>query len=730
MSKITITDSHQIAVTGVPVNLVPLSAIVKYAQSPDLSLILPPEITSALDVPLKSFAAAPASLGIQIGKAFDFGAGRPQFSIGAGPSAAVRVNVQDGEGYLSFALTGTVTGKGSQSEGDVTLGFQAGASATFEFFRKFKVDDATPTLRQALGAAISHFALPTDVADLRAIDVGDIATCSGNRHLKVSGDFSASVSAVPLATPKLPLAGKAIQLNAGAKIDVSTSFEIASSWQIRTQAVSDGVVELGFYKQHGGDWDVTSTPSTGIDVGLGSKDLLTALIDKLSKVPEADKKQLEAAGLEPDEIKAINAAISSSIDRSIHASLSLDLSGLDSAEAAFLYRIELDKLNADTAAAVTSALGGDLTAIDRLNPLAEENGAAGPGITLLRSILTRTKKTGARFKINFIGLFNFLSLCDFISQSQVVHEPVSGDVVFKETASGERIGAVTLPQAQTKLRKTIFDSIVMTTAYRSGGALETTQMDCSNVHFALHTTTNEHTMSDYLDWFLALGLLNAQGKAELMTGFHGTGSSTCTVRVAFNDVASKAMFLDASDGARDARDFVSIGRNALKALLMPGDENDSDRYRRDVLGSDTIWGQFEGQTAIGPVLREERGWRLDDPRIAVLATDYSVIVWWADAMSSTAVKIVEMRDFLKNADPAALDGNQAFIGKKADLQKHVMGVVANSPMNFDQPFGLVALAWAAGPAAIATGILQSPAINREFGAVAQRPALKPPTGPK
>jgi hypothetical protein len=40
-------------------------------------------------------------------------------------------------------------------------------------------------------------------------------------------------------------------------------------------------------------------------------------------------------------------------------------------------------------------------------------------------------------------------------------------------------------------------------------------------------------------------------------------------------------------------------------------------------------------------------------------------------------------------------------------------------MDFDQPFGLVALARAAGPAAIASGILLSAALNRPFGAVAQ-----------
>jgi len=631
-----------------------------------------------------------------------------------------QITLKNGEGYLSLALTGSVTGKDSQSKGDITLGFDAGASATFEFFRKFQVTAASPLVGEALGEVVSSFIMPADVTDLAALEPGDIAACSGKRSLKVSGDFAVSYSAVPLATPSLPLAGKPIQVNTGAKLDVKGSYEITSAWQIRSRAVSNGVIELGFYKQEGSDWEIAVTASAGVDVKLGSTDLLTEAIKKLSKNPEADKQQLTAAGLTSDDIKAINKAISDSVDHSIHASLSLDLKGLASDEAAFLYTIELAKLNADTTAAVAAALDGDLTEIDRLNPQAQQNGLVGPGVTLVRSILTRTKESGATFKMNFIGLFNFLSLADFISKSQVIHEPVSGDVVFSETASGQRIGVISLPQEQQKLRKLIFDSILMTTTYRSGGALETMGLECSAVHFALHSTTNEHTMSDYLDWFVALRLLDPAGKAAIMQSFHGTGASTCTARVAFNDDACKALFLDATTKKPGQSNYyVDLGRNAMKPLLLPppGDQTDADNFRRAFLDSDLIWNQIEGPTDIGRVMQKEKNWQLNDPRIQFLATDYKTVAWWASAMSSTAAKVADMQTFLKTADPATLETNKVFLAKKADVQKHVMGIVRNSPMSFDQPFGLVALDWAAGPAAVASGILLSPAINREFGAL-------------
>ena len=116
-------------------------------------------------------------------------------------------------------------------------------------------------------------------------------------------------------------------------------------------------------------------------------------------------------------------------------------------------------------------------------------------------------------------------------------------------------------------------------------------------------------------------------------------------------------------------------------------------------------------------MQKEKGWPLNDARIQFLATDYRTIEWWANAMSSTAAKVADMQSFLKSADSATLETNKTFIAKKTDVQQHVMGLVRNSPMSFNQPFGLVALYRAAGSAAAASGRLLSPAITREFGAL-------------
>ncbi len=730
MSTVTVTDTTQAALK-IPAAPSALSALAKYAKNPELNLILLPAFVDELNKPLSGAAAAPLSATVNVKECFDFGAAEPQLSIGAGANCAIHVNAKAGsalpaddlyrsqvtvppeKAYFSLAFTGSVSEKGSLAAGNFTAGFEAGAEATFEFFRAFDLDQ---TVSAALADVLSNYVIPGDVDDLKQLRPGDVVTCSGNRHIKASATLSASVSAVPLASASLPLVEQPAQVNASAEIDVSANFQLSAACQIRAQALADGIIELGVYKQRGRDWDLSVSASAGIDASLGSRDFLAKFVEKMSPDPEADQKRLASAGLDPDEIKAINDAIQNSVDHSIHASVSFDLSESASDEAAFLYRINLAQLTASGAAAVTSALGGDFSTLENLA------GDAAAGITRVRSILTRTQKNGVTFTANLIGLLNYESIAKFISKAEAIHDPSSGDLFLKETATGERIGILTTPQAQEKLRKIIFDSILMTTSYRAGGAAGV-EMECSQVHFAMNSSTNEHTMSDYLDWFVALGVLSQADKNSMMAGFHGTGSSTCTARVRFDDAACKALFLNAN-GPRPSSDYVRIARQALSTLLLPGDANDNDKYRRDVLQNDSIWNRFRGQTTIGPVIEEIFGWRLDDRRISTLEGDYSMIVWWADAMASTGKKVAETQDYLKNANRATISTDKTFAAKAADLQKHVMDVIKKSPMRFDVPFGMVALQRAAGGNSIApaSGRLISAAIHKEFGAAAATPA--------
>jgi hypothetical protein len=79
---------------------------------------------------------------------------------------------------------------------------------------------------------------------------------------------------------------------------------------------------------------------------------------------------------------------------------------------------------------------------------------------------------------------------------------------------------------------------------------------------------------------------------------------------------------------------------------------------------------------------------LPPEQVQIIASDYSVIVWWADAMSACASRVAAMRTLMAaNPDPES----PQFLALRADLAKKLASVASNSVEQFGQPWGLVAM---------------------------------------
>jgi hypothetical protein len=733
MPTIKITDTLKADINVVSANPNPrTSALEKYVTSADVNVVLLPELVNVLSQPLLTAKQTPLSLGLKFSDKVDFGtSAKPELTIAAGVIQSVNVNatpgaklfpedffgssitVKSGEGWLSLALNGTVDLGLSGSTGDLKFGITAGGGIGTEYFRKFAVDATSPTVAQALGKVLSDFTLPADVADLNAMQTGDISTVSGNGSFKISGDVSVSASGNPLASPNLPLVNQAIKLQTGTSIEVGASFQLSGSYQIRARKLAENSVELGYYRKKGTQFSVSVTASATVGVAFGKTELLAKLIGSLTGKPEADVSQLLRGGLSESEIKQIQDEIGRSIDHSLKASLDLELSQSSTDEAAFLYQIDTSALDAESSEAVHAALDGDLSRLTALEKNADGQGVIAKGVKMLRSIFKNVRDRKASLKVNLLGLLNFSSVFELIQKSEAVFEPITGDLTINETVSGTRIGTLTLPAAQDKLRKIKFDSLLVTTAYRASRSVSTMQVTSSDVHFAFNHNTNEHTMSDYLDGLIGLGLINIAIKQQLMAGFHGGGPSTYLLRVEFGDPACEAMFLNAAGTARPQIEYEVIGRDALQVLLLPGNQSDTEKYRRDILANDDIWAKLKeaGQFNFGGILPALAH---DAIKLNVVNSDFTIIMWWAKSMASTAKKLEAMRSFIGNADPATLNGNNTFNALRNDLQKHVAGVVANSKLQFGLPFGLVALYHAALPQAVANGMIVSEGLTKAF----------------
>jgi hypothetical protein len=741
MAKIKITDELNAEVAAVTANPNPItSAFGKYLTSPAANILLLPDFMAMLNDPLAAAAQNPLSLKIQFADNVTFGAGgNPELVIGAGITQNVNINakaeqplfptdlwasplvVKPGEGWLSLQLSGKVNLGVSGSASDLNFGITAGGSFQIEYFRRFTVDTAKPTVAEALSSVLSDFVLPADVSDLDAMQPGDIATVSGNGTVTLSGNVSVSVSPNPLASPNLPVVNHALTLNATASLDIAASYSVSGEYQIRVRKLTSNSVELGYYRKKGKEWSVSATASAGGGVSFGQTELLSNMLARLTDKAAADVNQLVQSSLQSDQIKQIQDAISNSIESSLKASVSLELTSATTDEAAFLYQIEASALDAVSSPAVQAALSGDLSRLTSLEKEGSGQGVIAPGVTMLRSIFTNVRDRKATLKLNLIGLLNFSSIFELIKKSQVVFEPITGELTINENITGTSIETLTHPAAQEKLRRLKFNSLLATTAYRASHSISSMQLTSSDIYFALNQNTNEHTMSDYLDGLIAVDLINNGIKHQLMAGFSGTGASTYLLRAEFSDAACDAMFLTATGQPRNQSEYENIGRDALQQLLLPGDHSDADKYRRDILASDVLWAQLKkaGQANVGQAVPELAN---DANRLNLVRSDYTAIMWWAESMASTAQKLMDVRTFVGKADPAALEDNYKFNSLRKDLQNHIADVVANSQLQFGLPFGLAALYRAAYPEARAVGLIVSPALTRSFASVVQQGA--------
>jgi hypothetical protein len=595
-------------------------------------------------------------------------------------------------------VTGSFCLGAAGSAGDLTFGLNATSSVTIGFDKVFSGAAAGATLGGAVGRMLSGFVIPASVADLGLLEAGDIATVSGQGSLKLTGGFNIAAPVNPLASVKLPLNAGSIDVKDGVMAGVSASVTIAGGYQIRACGLAGGAVGLRFQKQKGAALRADFTASASASVKLGTTDLLAGLLGAIGK-SDADPSLL--AGLTEEETKTFNAALKEGVDHSLQAALDLALSTAAEDEALFEYEIQPGALDPASTGAVNGALHGDLTALTALERAA--------GVTLRNSVLTRMRSQGVTLKVNLLGIVNLISISELIGKCEILSDAASGGVTIKETAESEHIGAISDPYArQEALRKAIFESVLVTTAYRASGAVAMPGLHCANLHFVVNRDTDAATVRGYLNWFAALNLMAKGDVAAVLAGYTGEATSTCLLRTELDDAACENLFL-AGGQPHDEAYYREFGRQAMRALLHPESSAiEGARYR--FLDDAALWAQAV-ETGPSPGLRQLIPLDPMDPGFDLVLADVTGdlydILWWAGSMTKAGAALVGMRQFLKGRDPVGLKDDPEFQGNCAGLQKLMMSVVAKSKARFGEPWGMVSLFWSAGSPAGATGRLQA-----------------------
>lgn len=653
------------------------------------------KIRQLSDLPVKAFSA-----GVSFEEPVDIGSNTTELKVRAGVQASIQcllapkgektklfdsdlygdpIEIPDGGAYLSLGITASVGAAVTGTPKSLSFGVDAGREITLTHYHNFRA--AGITFGQALEQMLRGYVIPFDLKDLDAMAEGSVATVEGNGTLNFSGSASLLSTANPLFDASLPGGVGKIVLAAGASINVGASYRLTGLYQIRIQKVSPAAYRLGFYRSRSSEFGISVTAKAGITMKVGNSELIESLLKAVSPNPEVDRKELESAGLDERQVAAIEGAIKSGIERSLTVAVGVEL-GVDSSNtAAFLYEIEPDKLDDRWKQAIERALDG------HLEELTEDEESLPKGISMVKSVLTSIQERKHAFKVNLLGIYNFVSITKLIRHSVVLHDPLTGELTISDSATAERFRATTLNFAAKteKLREVLAEQFLMTALYRSTG-LVASPPTLRSIHsyFERHSRTNRQTMKDNLDAAEAMKLISADQKTKTLDRLDEFGTSVVLLDAAYDDVAARSLFLGKNGKPRPEDDYDLAGRQALARLVLPGEADD---YRRRPALDDALWEKMKvlGQPGLSQVFPG-----LSPLQLGVVSADYTVIRWWSEAMHRMAVELEKVDSFLKQNPQANLEGPE-FTPLRERLRKALESVAKNVKAQFGDPWGVVAM---------------------------------------
>lgn len=719
MPSIKITDQLE---AEVDVELNEDSAIPKYIE--DLRRLKLPNVNfsslvnATLDkTPLKNFET-----GLSFEQPVDVGAGGAELKIAAGLSGSVKlyspkdkqlfdpeffgdpIPITDGQLYVGVGVGVTLAGELTGEKGDITFGFSGGGRVAINTYRLFEKSSggAFPLALDALRESFRSFSIPGDLDDLARLPVGAVASVEGGGTLKFSGSVNLLTVTNPLAVVGLPDPIGEVKVTSGNAIKLGASVELTTAYQIRARKTGPSKVRVGFYRKRGSDFTLKATASAGLTGGIGDRDLVEALLKAISKNPEADIEELKKGGLSAEQAEAIKKVVEAGIARKLELSLGFELNAAGSTEAAFLYDIDLGKLDEAGRRAVHLALDGDLSG------LTGDEAALPPGVALVRSIFTEIQRKKHTLKINLLGIYSFISVSSLVLKGAVLFEPETGELVIADKVTATRIAASIFNFAadREKLRKLLFESVLVTAVYRGSKiVVQPPELKLSHGYFELHTKTGAETMKNNLDVFEALGLLTAAEKKKLMGGETKFGRTSLYVETAYDDNLVNSLFFNGA-ARRTREEYEKAGRNAVKLLILPGER---DEARRLPASDDKLWNEMRktGQPGFKHI---EKLKKLSAPILGAVTADYSLIVWWAETMTEMGERLEEIRQFFK-ANPNADPENNTFKSLRKKLASKLKDVASDTRSEFGDPWGLVAVDQLSGRRADAKAHIMGPLIS-------------------
>ncbi len=697
MPTIELTDQFGL---NLHVNPDPASAIAKYLNP---ALALPVVLANAAamqNITLKECPPALQSIGFSLGNPEGITIRGTAFTVVAGAAGGIEVTsegalfdpdpygdpipVPTGQAYVSLSIRATVNADVEAPAGAFAFGFSAGGEAVFSNSRLFS---AAGRLDAAVAEMLRRFVIPGEFDDLTSLGNGDVARVLGSGSLQISATANLLTLVNPLATVPSAILAAPLELEDGGSVAATASVKLTGDYEIRIDKVESQTLRLGYYKKHGSDFDIQVSAQLGLSAEMNNAGAIAGFLRAMSGAGAPDADALTAAGLTDAQGAAVTAAIHAAIERSLALSVQAEFDQLDSNSAAFLYQINLAALSDAGRSALDDALHADLTTLAGLetSPLA--------GVAERRSIFSTIREHKQSLKINLLGIYNDLSVADLIVAGEIAVDAESGEIVITDQVNARRIdvtaGHVAADGAQ--LRKVLAEGFLMTAAYRCSRTIAPSpDLKCSLWHFDSRRTTHLEDVRQYLDLARLLGLISDVQEQAKLAGLSATsalGSSTFYASTGYDDRLAELLFLTVSLQPRQQADYESIGRDSLRVLLQGELEAG---YRLPPVEDQTVWNNMKGvgQPGFASLFPE-----LSAIQLAVIISDYTAIMWWAESMAELAESLAAIRRYTSAAPVTNLEDDD-FKALRQQLEQRMAAVGRETHDHFAKPWGLLAMALA------------------------------------
>src|SRR5581483_7664456 len=237
-----------------------------------------------------------------------------------------------------------------------------------------------------------------------------------------------------------------------APLEIGGEIALTGEFIVRSYRVSPSELNFGVYKKKGVTLTATFTAAAGIEAdNAQGKDLISPFLKAVLPAANARK-----AGISGDTATELNHALKDCLDRSLSIAMNVACSAGHADEAAVLYSINLASgQDAETDAAIASALKGDWTLLDAL-----------PNAKPLRNVLRETKQSKQKININLLGTYNATTVDDYVASCTILHDE-NGQLTVTDKVKASRIAAATTPFGADadKLRKALAEATLATLTY-------------------------------------------------------------------------------------------------------------------------------------------------------------------------------------------------------------------------------------------------------------------------